>query len=51
MSNRKQSRKWNLTINEPIEKGWSHDKLKNTLQSIASMVYFCFGDDCTEIWI
>lgn len=26
MSNRKQSRKWNLTINEPIEKGWTHDK-------------------------
>lgn len=25
MSNRKQLRKWNLTINEPIEKEWTHD--------------------------
>ena len=48
MSSRKTSRKWNLTINEPIEKGWTHDKLKYTLQSIASMVYFCLGDEIGE---
>lgn len=48
MSARKQSRKWNLTINEPIEKGWSHEKLNNTLQEIASMVYFCMGDEVGE---
>lgn len=45
MSSRKQSRKWNLTINEPIEKGWTHEKLKTTLQGIASMIYFCLGDE------
>ncbi len=45
MSAKKQSRKWNLTINNPKEKGWTHEKLNTTLQSIASMTYYCFGDE------
>lgn len=40
MSARKQSRKWNLTINNPKEKEWTHEKLINTLQNIATMVYY-----------
>lgn len=40
-----QSRKWNLTINNPIEKGWNHEKLNNTLQSIGSIVYYCMSDE------
>lgn len=48
MSAKKQSRKWNMTINNPLEKGWTHDKLKDALQNIASMVYFCMGDEIGE---
>lgn len=47
MSSKKLSecRKWNLTINNPIEKGWNHEKLNNTLQSIATILYFCLADE------
>ncbi|MCM1191058.1 MAG: replication protein [Lachnospiraceae bacterium] len=48
MSVRKQSRKWNLTINNPKEKEWTHEKLINTLQNIATMVYYCMGDEIGE---
>lgn len=45
MSAKKQSRKWNLTINESVEKGWTHEKLNTTLQSIATMTYYCMADE------
>lgn len=45
MSARKQSRKWNLTINEPVEKEWTHEKLNTTLQGIATMTYYCMADE------
>lgn len=48
MSEKKQSRKWNITINNPIEKGWTHDKLKATLQEIAALIYYCMGDEVGE---
>lgn len=48
MSVRKQARKWNLTINNPISYGWSHEKLNSTLQGIASMVYYCMSDEIGE---
>ena len=40
-----QSRKWQLTINNPTDYGWSHEKLNNTLQKISSMVYYCISDE------
>lgn len=48
MSVRKQSRKWNLTINNPVTYGWTHEKLNNTLQGIASMIYYCMSDEIGE---
>lgn len=48
MSDRKQSRKWNITINNPIEKGWTHEKLKTTLQGIATLIYYCMADEVGE---
>lgn len=45
-----QSRKWQLTVNNPQEKGWSHDKLKEALEKFSGMVYWCMcdeeGDEC-----
>lgn len=45
MSAKKQSRKWTILINNPVEKGWTHEKLKCTLQNIATVIYFCMGDE------
>lgn len=45
MSKREQSRKWTMMINNPIEKGWTHEKLKCVLQNIATMKYYCMGDE------
>ena len=48
MSNRKQARKWNLTINNPATYGWTHEKLNSTLQNIASIAYYCMSDEIGE---
>lgn len=38
MSAKKQSRKWCITINNPIEKGFTHEKLNSTLQKKGRVV-------------
>lgn len=44
-----QSRKWLLTINNPIEKGYTHDNIKYLLESsIDSTVYWCMSDETGE---
>lgn len=35
----KQSRKWQLTINNPQDKGLDHDALKKALEEFKSLVY------------
>lgn len=45
MSAKKQSRKWTILINNPIEKGFTHEKLKSTLQGIETTTYYCMGDE------
>ena len=41
-----QGRKWLLTINNPIEKGWDHSKIKDELkQQFKSLSYYCLGDE------
>lgn len=40
-----QSRKWLLTINNPLDKGYSHDKLKDILLSIKGVEYWCLCDE------
>lgn len=39
-----QSRKWLLTINNPTEKGYTHDSIVNILQSM-KIEYYCFSDE------
>lgn len=41
----KQSRKWQLTINNPIEKGFTHDKIKAVLSELKPCVYWCIADE------
>lgn len=41
----KQSRKWQLTINNPQDKGLDHDALKKALEEFKSLVYWCMADE------
>ena len=41
----KQSRKWQLTINNPAEKGLDHEAIKKVLEQFKSCVYWCMADE------
>jgi len=45
MNKDSKSRKWQITINNPIEKGLSHDEIKNRLSKFKSLVYWCMSDE------
>lgn len=40
-----QSRKWLITINNPADKGYTHEKIKDTLSRFQSCVYWCMSDE------
>ena len=40
-----QSRKWQLTINNPAEHGLTHDVIRESLSKFAGMVYWCMCDE------
>ena len=42
-----QSRKWQITINNPLEKGFTHDRIKEILSSL-KLVYWCMADEIGE---
>lgn len=39
------SRKWMITINNPLDKGFTHDKIKEVLTSIRSLDYWAMCDE------
>lgn len=41
----KQSRKWLLTLNNPQESGWGHEKLKMSLATMKPVIYYCMSDE------
>lgn len=43
-----QSRKWQLTINNPVEKGYTHEKLNDILSTMRSVIYHCMADEVGE---
>lgn len=43
-----QSRKWQLTINNPADKGYTHDVLKEKADTLKSLVYWCLSDEIGE---
>lgn len=45
-----QGRKWLITINNPMEKDWSHEKIKSELSKISSINYYCLGDEQGETY-
>ena len=48
MASDSQSRKWQITINNPVEKGYTHDRLKEILSGMKSVVYWCMADEIGE---
>lgn len=40
-----QSRKWQITINNPIDKGLNHDAIKRHLAQLKSCIYWCLADE------
>ena len=40
-----QSRKWQITINNPFDKGFTHDNIKSILQKFKGCIYWCMSDE------
>lgn len=45
MVNDSQSRKWLITINNPLDKGFSHDAIRDSLAQLKSCIYWCMSDE------
>ena len=44
-----QSQKYSLTINNPIEKGFSHEEIRRTLKdNFSTLEYYCMADEMGE---
>ena len=45
MNNDTQARKWQLTINNPLEHGLTHDVIKHLLKKLKSLIYYVGQDE------
>lgn len=45
MEKHTQSRKWLLTINNPTEKGFTHDSIREQLEKLKNIDYWCMCDE------
>lgn len=45
MNTEVRSRKWLLTINNPLEKGYTHEMLKSLLAKTKQCIYWCMSDE------
>lgn len=43
-----QSRKWQITINNPLTKGYTHDKIIEIVSCFQSVFYWCMADEVGE---
>ncbi|MCI9293652.1 MAG: IS30 family transposase [Lawsonibacter sp.] len=39
------SRKWQLTFNNPKEHGWTHEKIREVLDTFPTLCYWCMADE------
>lgn len=39
------SRKWMITINNPVDHGYDHDKIEGILSKIKNIDYYCYSDE------
>ncbi|WP_258111599.1 hypothetical protein [Alicyclobacillus sp. SP_1] len=40
-----QSRKWQITINNPLDYGFTHERIKKELDHLKSTLYYCMADE------
>lgn len=40
-----QSRKWQITINNPVDKGFHQERIKEELSNLKSCIYWCMCDE------
>lgn len=45
MTNDSRSRKWQVTINNPVEKGYTHEKIVEIMKQYSGCVYWCMSDE------
>lgn len=45
MTNDSRSRKWQITINNPVEKGYNHEKIIEIMKQYTGCVYWCMSDE------
>ena len=45
MAKNTRSRKWQVTINNPSEKGYTHEKIKELINELKSLTYACWCDE------
>ena len=43
-----QTRKWQITINNPTDKGYTHSSIKDKFVNFKSLVYWCMSDEIGE---
>lgn len=48
MAKDSQSRKWQLTINNPVEKGYTHERIHQIVDGMKSVIYWCMSDEIGE---
>lgn len=48
MENDKASRKWQITINNPVEKGFTHEKIREKLNEFNKIIFWCMADEIGE---
>lgn len=44
----RQSRKYQLTVNNPLENGFTHEEIKTNLSNFKSIIYYCMSDEIGE---
>lgn len=45
MARSQSSRKYQITINNPLEKGYTHERIKEILNEFTNLIYACFCDE------
>ena len=48
MAKNTRSRKWQITINNPIEKDFTHEKIREKIDEFKSRIYACWCDETGE---
>ena len=48
MTSNSRSRKWQVTINNPLEKGYTHERIMDVMGQYKNCIYWCMSDETGE---